>query len=536
VTRTFELQKARWARAERVKKLDKVDLPHLADWNYGPCEHHEVSTAECEYRKCGFTPFDHQTVSAAVHFISHRSIDASETGTGKTNSILLTLCLVKHYNERLKAILVVPTTAVQQWASETERFAPGLKIATATAGMKKDQRIELYAQDWEVLIIGFHLMTRDIDALEELHPSQVVSDDVDPLLQLTNKTHQSLVRLSSDADRIIIANATNLQTRLDQLYAVSIPLGSREIWGSIKSFKDKYIKKDPVTVFYKSSSGVRTKNTTLKATGYKNLDDFKAKFNQMVIRHRYEDLSDVRIPSIIAESVYLELYAPQRYKYDLLQQGVLELMKKDEPPQQKMVSALAAWTHGGQICAGLPALNEADGPQASVKLDWTVRHITNDWADRKTVVYARNQGTIRALQDRLDSENVGHAAIWGGLTGADKRAAERKRFLEDNDCRTMIISAAGERSLNLQNASVLTSIDTNLNPARVQQIMGRIRRIGSVHDRVFAFSLLAIDTQEDRYQTVLASRQALFDAVHDENHADLFEQLDAETLLRLISP
>lgn len=535
MSRSLTDQQKRWEKAGHVKTLNKVILPHLADWNYNACEHHEEPSAECVYRKCGFEPFDHQTVSSSFHLLARRSIDASETGTGKTNSILLTLCLAKHYKEPLKAILVVPTPAVQQWADETRRFAPGLNTVAVSSGMTRDERLAQYAGDWEVLIIGFHLMTRDIDSLEVIAPAQVISDDVDPLLQMKNKTHKAMIRLCAHANRVIIANATNLQTRLDQLYAVSLPLGGRDLWGSPKSFDAKYTKKEPVYIFINNSRGEKTRQKTFKANGYKNLGDFKEKFSPMVIRHRYENLSDIRIPEIVSENVYLELYAPQRAKYELLQQGVLELQKKDMPPQQKQVSAVTAWTHGGQICAGLPALGEEDGTYASSKLDWVQSHVIGEWADRKVVVYARNRGTITALQARLDADGVGHAAIWGGLTGAENRAEERRRFLEDPNCRVMIISASGERSLNLQNASVLVSIDMNLNPARVMQILGRIRRIGSSHDRVFAFNLMAIDTQEERYQTTLASRQALFDAVHDEDHADLFERLEPDVLMKLIT-
>lgn len=529
-------QQRAWAKANRVKSLRKVELPTLADWNYNACPHHKEPTPSCEYRACGFDAFDHQTASAAFHFMGRKTIDGSQTGTGKTNSILLTLCLAKHYKEPLRAVLVVPTSAVAQWTAETKRFAPGLNVLTVTAGLSKQKRLALYATSWEVLIIGFHLMTRDIDALETLEPLQVISDDVDPILQIKNATHKAMIRLTASADRIIIANATNLQTRLQQLYAACLPLGGRDIWGTISSFENRYIKREPVIIHTRNSQGKHETHKVFKATGYKNMEDFKSKFEPLMIRHRYADLHDLRIPDIISENVYVDLYKPQREKYDMLAQGVLELQKKDMPPQQKQVSALTAWTHGGQICAGLPALGEEDGPFASSKLDWVVSHITDDWENDKVVVYARNQGTIKALQSRLDIFSVGHAAIWGGLTGSEERAEEVKRFWEDPNCRVMIISAAGERSLNLQNASIIVSIDMNLNPSRVVQILGRVRRIGSAHARVVAINLLAVDTQEERYMTALASRQALFDAVHEEDNSELFDKLPADILLQLISP
>jgi len=529
-------QERKWSAAGRVKNLVRVRLPLLPDWNYGPCQHHTEPDPACAYRLCGGPLFDHQTVSATFHYIAENSIDASQTGTGKTGSLLATLCLAKHRGEALRAVLVVPTNTVAQWTAETNRFAPGLHTVSVTSGLSKQQRLVLYAGHWECLIIGFHLMTRDISALEQLRPAQVISDDVDPILQVKNATHKAMIRLTRSADRVIIANATSLQTRLEQLYAASLPLGGRDLWGSLTSFRERYIKREPVYIWTTDSRGRRESRKVFKSVGYKNLTHFREKFNPMVIRHRYDDLVDLRIPEIVVEHIYVDLHPAQRTKYTVLQQGVLELMKKDQPPQQKRVSALAAWTHGAQICAGLPALGEEDGPQASSKLDWVLEHVTGEWVDQKIVVYARNRGTISALQARLTEAGVGYSTIWGAEADSQHRAEEVRRFWENPETRVMILSAAGERSLNLQNASVLVSIDLNLNPARVQQLMGRIRRAGSTHTRVFAVNLLASDSQEERYLLSLASRQALADFVNDEDSGDLFERLSTEDLLKIISP
>ena len=106
----------------------------------------------------------------------------------------------------------------------------------------------------------------------------------------------------------------------------------------------------------------------------------------------------------------------------------------------------------------------------------------------------------------------------------------------------MIISVSGERSLNLQNASILVMWDLQLNPARVAQIAGRVRRVGSQHKRVFVFELLHENTQEDRYMASLAARQTLFDYVYDIDNTDidqdqlLISKLDPDQVLRLIRP
>jgi hypothetical protein len=535
-------QRDRWAAAQRIKNFPQVNLPVLTDWNYEPCEHHAEPRPDCEYQLCGGPLFDHQTTGVTWLYAVRKGILASEPGVGKTNQILATLCLAKQRGERIRALLVVPTTSLGQWQAEARRFAPGLATVAVHAGLKPEARRAVYGDlSWQVLIIGWNLMTRDISDLLRIQASQLISDDVDPLLNSDNVTHQCLVQLAQRAGRVIISNATSLQTRLEQLWATAVPLGGRTIWPRLDLFQERYVQKRRVTVQVGWETHVATHKrvpvyrSALKVVGYQNLREFKAFYAPMQIRHRYEDLTDLRIPDVVSEQVYLDLFPAQRAKYAELQTGVLELQLADEPPYRKQVSAMTAWLHGAQVCAGLAALGEPDGPGTSSKLDWTVNAIER-WDDRKIVVYCRNRGTIAALQRRLDGLDIGHATIWGLDANKDHRAEAQQRFWQDPACQVMILSAAGERSLNLQNAQVLILVDLQLNPARVHQTMGRIRRTGSPHDRVFCFTLLAVDTQEDRYQATLGVRQALFDAVHDEDHGDLFARIDPDDLLRLIRP
>jgi SNF2 family DNA or RNA helicase len=276
----------------------------------------------------------------------------------------------------------------------------------------------------------------------------------------------------------------------------------------------------------------------MKFVGYKNLNDFQSKFNPMVIRHGYEDLNDVRMPDVMpATQVWLEMYPEQQKRYALLQAGVLELLGKDETPQQKAISALAAYNYGTQICTGLPALGEPDGPGASAKLDWLERELAEgNFADQKVVIFLKNIGSVSALHERLTRRGVGYETIWGRETRKEEREAAQRRFWEDPAQRVMIGTSAMERGLNLQIANILVFVESIPNPARMHQLLGRIRRAGSVHSHVFPFYLLMSDTQEERYLRVLGTRQALVDAVWNEDSAELFDRLSPDELLRLITP
>lgn len=538
-------QVVRWNKASYIKKLKDIDLPELSVWNYGPCDYHETPTPECQYQACGGEPFKHQKKTAVFSYTTERSLVANSTGTGKTISALLTLAIAHHYGEEIRALVVVPTTAVHQWYSETRRWTPGFTAACIPSKTPEAERLATYARKWNVLIVGYHAFQRDEKYFPKVPIRQVIVDDVDPSLNTQNETYKALKKVCDRSKLTIVQNATSLQMNLLQLYAASSLIGGNDVWGSKTSFTRTYVKKGPVYV--KTKKGPKR---VFKAIGYQNMKLFKKKFDPMSIRITYEDIvDDVTIPDLMTEQVYFDLSKKQRIRYAELQQGVRTILNATTlTTSQKSIGALAAFTIGSQICSGLFSLKTSDGgyepdsDDASPKLDWIMGKLNDEWSDEKVVVYAKFRGAIRAIQGRLDNEGIGHATIWGVVTDPEERKAEMDRFWTDPDCKVMIISVSGERSLNLQNASILVMWDLQLNPARVSQLAGRVRRLGSKHKRVFVFELLHSDTQEERYMAALAARQTLFDYVYDVDDSNvdsdnlLIEKLDPDQVLRLIQP
>lgn len=520
--------------AIQIKKQDRINLPRMRYWNYGACEHHDVPTPSCEYRLCGGEFFDHQTVTIGWLYALQKGIVASVPGSGKTNIALGLAALLKERGKLSgRAIFIVQTPVTLQWLAEAERFTPDLKVVATYSGMTKEARMSVYSGDWDILIIGFHMLMQDVDVLEEnFSPSLVVTDDVDPLLNEENTTHNAINRIALPAPRVIIMNASSLQIRLQQIHASMVPIGGKDIWGSLDNFENRYIRREKVSKPTKKK-GVYA--VEMKEVGYKNWDEFRSKLDPWVIRYDYEDLKDVRMPAIMPpEYVWLDLHAQQRAKYEEVRQGVLRIVR-EQGEEIRHTSALTMIMYGQMVCAGLPAFGEPDGPQASVKLDWLMDKLTGVWSDRKIVVYIRNPNLIRAFQARLNGRGIGYGTVWGVESDPVARREEQKRFWDDPNCRVFIGTSAMERGLNLHAANVVVCVDMLLNPSRLEQIVGRTRRAGSPHDRIYPFYLLATGTQEEKYLDVLERRAALISQVWDSN-VELFEKLSPLELLSMFKP
>ncbi len=519
--------------ANHIKQLDDVVFPHLDAWNYGACEHHDEPKVDCEYRACGGELFSHQRVGVAWLYAVMKGLLADDPGVGKTSQVLGLTALLKQKNELTRRALIIPSTpAVGQWGKECARWVPGLKTITVDASLPRKRRADLYASEWDVLIIGSHLLISDQDILKRLAPFDlVVSDDVDALLNHDNRTHRAIRDVSKDATRSFTVNATTLQIKLQQLHGAMVPAGGIDLWGGLSSFEHKYVNTEYVTEY--SPTGKRS--SYRKPMGYKNIDDLKTKIGSVYLRRKATELTDIRMPMIMPiEIEWLEMSEMQRIRYTELQAGVLRLIK-EEGEQVKQLTALTQFTYGQQICAGLPALGEPDVPGASPKLDRLFHRLNDVWADRKTIVYVKNVGMVRAAIRRCQEAGFECALIWGQNQNKKQREEQKDKFWDDPNCRVLFGTQSLERSHNLQCANTVVGLDTPLNPARVRQTVGRAARAGSPHDRVFTYQYMHYNTQEERYIEILTQRQAMADAVFD-SESELFEALPPLQLLQLMRP
>lgn len=519
----------RLAAAERLRLAKDVVLPPLKYFNSSPCAKH-APTLEHACLDCGAIFRKHQRVGVSWLYFAKRGLLADSVGTGKTLNAAGLLALLKEKGELdgdHRTIIVARPGAVPQWQNQLRRFTPEINVQVATGNPK--QRIETYLKPWEVILLGYQMLCRDWEKLTEFDIHTLIIDDVDALRNQDTDTNYSIGRVARECERVVDMTATPLQKKLMDLYTRYQLLGGREILGNESTFKRNYVVEGSGTTV--SASG--NTRSVKKIITYRNLDDFVRKTARLSLRRTARDIDDVDLPAVVPDDVFLDLYPAQRERYEELKQGVLRIMR-DEGEQVKQATAIAKFMYGMQICNGLPALGEDYKPGTSVKLDWACdKLIEGDLSDEKVVVFIKFKKSVRALQGALLEAGVGFETIWGEQPDKFARQRSQDRFWQDDDCRVLIGTEAIEQSLNLQVARHLINVDMILNPARMQQLSGRIRRDGSRYKSVYVHNLLASGTQEDGYLPALEREQALADYVHGETN-ELFQPLSPFAMLSLI--
>jgi non-specific serine/threonine protein kinase len=545
----------REALAWRIHGMKDFQLPPLKAWNYELCRQHRMGwpdkywdkdrQEEVEYkvidrpkpgcRKCGIHFRAHQRVGVAWLYLRKKALLADTMGTGKTtNAAGLIAMLIetgeladKRQGGKGRVVIIPRAAALHQWHDELLRMMPGLNIVLAQGPAQT--RNQLYLQDWQVLLIGPEMVLRDSEKLDRFDFAAVITDDVDTLRNPENRQAYQIKRMGRAADRFVIMTGTPLQKRLVEMHSVLSPLGGDAVFGNLSHFESMYIRRD-VVVERDEKTG--TKTSSKKITGYRNLDDFKSRMAPMVLRRTAADISDATMPAVQTNDVMLDLYPRQRAKYKELQTGVLKILK-DEGTETKHTTALTQLHYGSLICGGLATLGEPDEPLTSVKMDWLLSKLTGELEDEKVVVFAKFKNSVTALHERFRQAGIGYTTVWGENKKQERREAQ-ETFWTNPKCRVLIGTQAIEQSLNLQVSRHLVNLDQIMNQARMEQLAGRVRRLGSAHETVYVHNLLTTDTQEERYLPLLQREAAVAGHVWDEE-SPLFQALSPLELMHLIT-
>lgn len=553
------LDPLRAAAAERARVAHDITMPRLQYWNYDPCPSHEMwidpetgsevwDRPKPECRQCGVVPRRHQRVGSVWLYLVMKGLLADTVGSGKTFHAAMLLALMKERGELSddhRALIVVRPGALLQWRRQLQRVIPRIFVGSALG--TPSQRAEEYMTPWDVMLIGYQVLIKDLDRLaSNFDINTIIVDDVDALRHSETQTSYCVNRIARDCDRAVVMTATPLQKRLEDIHSVTLPVGSMEVFGSSLAFANRYVRREPQAIWVWRGRK-KKKIVTNKIVGYKNIDEFKTKLAPLVLRRTASDIEDVDLPAIVSNTVVLDMYPPQAAAYAALKRDTRTMVRSPEfralPQIQQRTQTKSKIHEGSRICAGLAATDPdiVDIPEGqpganSVKYDWIMNRFgpDGDLEGDKAVIFIVYKPSIRVLQQRFNAAGFGYETIWGDEQDKRVRQQSIDRFWEDPRCRFLIGTTSIEQSLDLQVARHLVNVDMISNPARMEQLAGRIRRDGSRFRHVYVHNLICSDTHEERQLPSLEREQAVIDAVWDET-SELFDALNPIALAQLIT-
>jgi hypothetical protein len=108
------------------------------------------------------------------------------------------------------------------------------------------------------------------------------------------------------------------------------------------------------------------------------------------------------------------------------------------------------------------------------------------------------------------------------------------RFRNDPACKAFLSTDAGGVGLNLQVASAVVNFEPPWNPARLEQRIGRVHRLGQAQP-VQVIHLLTEDSIEERVWETLRLKKALFSGLFDSTTDEVsFEKLGRKSMMQVV--
>ncbi|MFA5264013.1 MAG: DEAD/DEAH box helicase [Opitutaceae bacterium] len=434
---------------------------------------------------------------------------ADDMGLGKTLQALAWLLWLgqsrgKGGSIKLKALVVCPKSVVNNWISETGRFAPALSSAAL------DPRGEggPVPSSAHLVIANYAQLRIHAKSLCKCSWDAVVLDEAQNIKNPESATSRTARELS--ALHRMVLTGTPIENKLMDLwslFAFTMPglLGS-QAWFK-QHFQDS---EDPAAARRLLAS--RVKPFLLRRTKAQVAKD---------------------LPARIEETVLCDMEDEQRNLYQAelksARKTLLGIRSESEFGEQRF-NILRSLMRLRQICCDPRLIDPKHEGQSSAKIDALLELLEPILAEgHKVLVFSQFVGMLELIRTELRSRSIAHLM----LTGATENRHELVlRFTTDPSIQVFLLSlrAAGT-GLNLMAASYVVLYDPWWNPAVEAQAIDRTHRIGQ-KSQVIAYRLLARESVEEKIRTLQMEKREIADAVIEEE--TLTGSLDLASIRRIL--
>lgn len=433
-----------------------------------------------------------------------RFIVGDDTGLGKTLSSIAACCYLWDREPDTTVVVLTKKSVVNQWADEVRRFTTGVEAFTAKgtpAQRRKAYEAFIAHEGPKVIVMGYRTAVQDFTELQDWSIGVIILDEATVVKNPSAQIHQVVRHLANPATskRCWGLTATLIKNNLVEgygIYRVVVP----GLFGmTATAFQNDYCivqmqpigrgRKVPVVVGYRKS----------------DVERFRLKIEPYYLG-RPKHAVATELPALTSKVVKVGMTAVQHLKYQEALAGILQV-----GAEEKEVTKLTAVTYCQEI-VNHPALIQCEGE--SEKLDALVDLVTEgDLDGEKVIVFTRFERMVTLGIKALEAAKVKCVRVTGAET-EDQRAESQRLFQDPNsDVKVIWITTAGNDAINLQAAKALVFYDTPFSAGDFLQTLGRMIRIGSVHDRVLAVHLVAEDTVDERVMTIMEKKMGLLEAV-----------------------
>lgn len=443
-----------------------------------------------------------------------RVVLADDMGLGKTVQAVAAAALLKRQSGIERVLVISPASVKYQWRTEIERFSD---LSVQVIDGDKRRRKKRYASPKFFNLINYELVRWDMEELRALDADLIILDEAQRIRNWATKTARTVKQLKSRY--AFVLTGTPLENKIEELYSV-VEFVDGRVLGPAFRFLHEHVET----------------NETGKLLGYRGLKRIHEQLKPILLRRKRDEVLK-QLPERTDQTFRVALTKQQAEPYWEQNEILGRLMHKwkrqgwlSEVDFRRMTCCLQNMR---MLCNSTYLFDKETN--YSPKLD-EFREIIRELAieeGRKTVVFSEYERMTRLAGAELTKLGIEFVSLHGGVP-TSKRGELMDRFRADPNCKVFLSTDAGGVGLNLQSASAVINFEPPWNPARLEQRIGRVHRMGQANP-VQVIHMLTEDSIEERVWETMQLKKALFTGLFDAAADEVsFENLGRSTMLKVV--
>lgn len=424
----------------------------------------------------------------------YSGILGDDMGLGKTLQTLAWLSLdrIKPEAAGQPALVVCPSSLVENWAEEAVKFLPHFKVLPISGAKRAPLWQAAGTQD--LVVLSYALLRRDLKEVEKIGWAALILDEAQHIKNPGTQNAVAAKKIKA-ANRLVLTG-TPVENQVRDLWSLMDFLMPGYL-GSESDFKNRF-----GALIASGGAGAATAMHVLRK-----------KLKPFLLRRLKVDVAK-DLPPRLERRVYCDLSPVQESLYNEVKAAV----QADAESGKSKLAVLQGLMKLRQIC-GHPALltGETAKIEQSGKLE-SFLELLDEVIDggHRVLVFSQFTSMLGILKTVLALRKIDFLYLDGST---QKRQELVHQFNDNNEIPVFLISLkAGGTGLNLTGADVVIHFDPWWNPAVEDQATDRAHRIGQ-DKTVYAMKLITRNTVEAQVARMQDQKREIIEAALEGDEA-----------------
>ena len=458
-----------------------------------------------DYSLLKIKPYEYQKTGIEFATFKKGAIIADEMGLGKTLQAIGTAIAKKDIFDFKKVLVVCPASLKAQWKKEIERFTH--EKALIVQGTPEERELQYFDKNHFFLIANYESILRDQVTINKAEFDFLILDEAQRAKNFETKTASSLKKLKTR--HTLIITGTPIENKLIDLFSI-IAIFDQYFLGPLWEFSYQHCLFDP--------------HKPNKINGYYDLKKLKSKLSAILIRREKREILK-ELPNLQQIDVPIGFTPLQAEYHASYANAIAQIVHKKFLTPFDLTRLQQLLTSMRMVCDSTYLIDDEtnESPKLEELKYILLEKLNLKNENRKIIIFSEWVKVHKLLGRLLRELNIGFVEL-NGKVPVKARGKLIEKFETDDKCKIFLSTEAGGVGLNLQVADTVINFELPWNPAKKNQRIGRIDRLGQRNDKLTVFNFITRGTIEERIAGGLLLKQNLFEgALVESNSTDFVD-------------